>query len=106
LVECNVSEKNHTTQDARSSNCCVMAYVAHRQKSWEPWSKQRAFSAADDQLSRHRRELRESLQATFWLRILRWRSKKESLRNRWESTNRIFTGRVCCRYGAMFGETW
>jgi len=35
LVECNISRNNHITHDVRSSNYCVIAYVALRQKSLE-----------------------------------------------------------------------
>jgi len=34
LVECDISLNNHIMWDVRPLNCCGIAYVAFRQKSW------------------------------------------------------------------------
>jgi len=34
LVESNISQKKHITQDVRPSNCCEIAYVVLSQKIW------------------------------------------------------------------------
>jgi len=38
LVECNISRKNHVTQDVWTSKRCAIAYVFLAQKIEEPWS--------------------------------------------------------------------